>query len=103
MVYAASLQHGSVTSTGMYLMLGSQELSHQSDLPITFVHTPMPVVALPETKDFWDGFDRQYYSAHPGLHSLEGRIMWELPYWAHELAGVRSEEHTSELQSQSNL
>ena len=64
----------------------------ESDMLISFVHTPMPTVALPEAKGFWEGFDRQYFPAHPGLHPLEGDVMWELPYWAHQFGGILQEQ-----------
>lgn len=54
---------------------------------ITFVHTPMSTVSVPQRQDFWRNFDMQYHSTHPGLRSMK-RVLWELPHWMHWLGGV---------------
>src|SRR2546430_8027235 len=45
----------------------------------------------------------QFFEKHGNKTVFFGRFIAVLRTWAAFLAGVRSEEHTSELQSQSNL
>jgi radical SAM superfamily enzyme YgiQ (UPF0313 family) len=54
---------------------------------IAFVHTPMSTVPVKERREFWQNFDIQYHSTHPGLPHMR-RPMWELPHWMHWLGGV---------------
>lgn len=54
---------------------------------ITFVHTPMATLTIPERCNFWRYFDVQYHSAHPGLQHMVNNL-WELPHWMHWLGGV---------------
>ena len=63
---------------------------------IVFVHTPMPTLKLDEMKDFWRGFDIQYHGSHPGLRHMKN-VLWELPHWAHWLAGVLLENGFTSL------
>lgn len=58
---------------------------------ITFVHTPMPLIEVPEMKLFWRNFDVQYHGAHPGLRHMKN-VLWELPHWMHWLAGILQHE-----------
>jgi anaerobic magnesium-protoporphyrin IX monomethyl ester cyclase len=54
---------------------------------IVFVHTPMSTVPVEQRAGFWQNFDIQYHSTHPGLRHMK-RVMWELPHWMTWLAGV---------------
>jgi anaerobic magnesium-protoporphyrin IX monomethyl ester cyclase len=56
-------------------------------LRVTFVHTPMAAVPVPERHLFWQGFDLQYHAAHPRLRHMKD-LLWELPHWMHWLGGV---------------
>ena len=58
---------------------------------ITFVHTPMATLPVPERQNFWRNFDVQYHSAHPGLRHMKNNL-WELPHWMHWLGGVLAHE-----------
>jgi radical SAM superfamily enzyme YgiQ (UPF0313 family) len=54
---------------------------------VTFVHTPMPTVAVEQRRGFWRHFDRRYHAVHPGLKHMEHNL-WELPHWMTWLGGV---------------
>jgi hypothetical protein len=47
----------------------------------------MSSVALNERREFWQNFDFQYTSTHPGLRPMR-RNTWELPHWMPWLGGV---------------
>ncbi|MFP5261326.1 MAG: B12-binding domain-containing radical SAM protein [Blastocatellia bacterium] len=63
---------------------------------ITFVHTPMATLPVLERKTFWQNFDIQYHSAHPGLRHMKNNL-WELPHWMHWLGGVLVHEGYNDL------
>jgi anaerobic magnesium-protoporphyrin IX monomethyl ester cyclase len=56
---------------------------------IVFVHTPMPTISVHQMRGYWQSFDIQYHSAHPGLRHMKN-VLWELPHWIPWLAGVLS-------------
>ena len=56
-------------------------------MDITFVHTPMATLPVPEREEFWRNFDIQYHAAHPGLRHMKNNL-WELPHWMTWLGGV---------------
>lgn len=60
-------------------------------MDITFVHTPMATLPVPERQFFWRNFDVQYHSAHPGLRHMKNNL-WELPHWMTWLGGVLANE-----------
>ena len=67
-------------------------------MDITFVHTPMAAITVPERELFWHNFDIQYHAAHPGLGHMVNNL-WELPHWLHWLGGVLVAEGFSQLRT----
>jgi radical SAM superfamily enzyme YgiQ (UPF0313 family) len=65
---------------------------------ITFVHTPMATLPVPEREEFWRNFDIQYHAAHPGLRHMKN-VLWELPHWMHWLGGVLEAEGYGSLEA----
>jgi len=65
---------------------------------ITFVHTPMAAITVPERELFWRNFDIQYHAAHPGLPHMVNNL-WELPHWMHWLGGVLVAEGFTQLRT----
>jgi anaerobic magnesium-protoporphyrin IX monomethyl ester cyclase len=65
---------------------------------ITFVHTPMAAITVPERELFWRNFDIKYHAAHPGLRHMVNNL-WELPHWMHWLGGVLVAEGFTQLRT----
>jgi radical SAM superfamily enzyme YgiQ (UPF0313 family) len=67
-------------------------------MEITFVHTPMATLPVPERESFWRNFDVQYHAAHPGLRHMKNNL-WELPHWMHWLGGTLVHEGYTSLKA----
>lgn len=64
-----------------------EKIKTQSNLRITFVHTPMSNIQVEGRNEFWEAFDRRYFSFHPEQPPTKGNL-YELPHWTTWLGGV---------------